>query len=58
MMQNMAEQAELVKTDIVQQFFLAKISVGAVWDDTLKNNDHYDICSRWATALGVTLILG
>ena len=22
--------------------FLARISVGAVWDDVLKNNDHYD----------------
>ena len=34
--------AGLVRTDIVQQFFLARISVGAVWDDVLKNNDHYD----------------
>jgi len=33
---------DLIRNDIVQQFFIAKTSIGPVWDDKLKNNDHYD----------------
>lgn len=34
---------ECFQSDIVQQFFIAKIdAVNNIWDDHLKNNDHYD----------------
>ena len=35
-------QHKIVHTEVVQQFFLAKSSIGPIWDDKLKCNDHYD----------------